>query len=159
MILQILTENIPTPTALLSPAVTPSSPQPSVAASSVPGTLTDSTTTGGTLSPLAGIEILQDAYAFSRMVHGSQIPGSSTVDAFYRLYVPEIGTALHPAQVELVKRCHRMERNKEPDRVGATVFPGLVKLSRNPVTKSADAVVQTVVRRAQVICECALYGV
>jgi len=44
--------------------------------------------------------------------------------------------------------------------VGATIFPGLVKVSRGPTAPNdkpdANNVVQTVVRRAQVICDCAL---
>lgn len=94
--------------------------------------------------------ILDAGYEFSRMLHGAP----SAADAFYRAFVPEVGSALYPAQVELVKRCLRSERQEE-DRVGATVFPGLVKVTR----VSADPNVphtQTVVRRAQAICECAL---
>lgn len=74
-----------------------------------------------------GVSIMESAYKFSRMLHGS----SSTGDAFYRAFVPELGSTLYPRQIELVKRCLRSERG-EPDRVGATIFPGLVKVSRGP---------------------------
>ncbi len=76
--------------------------------------------------PLGTRTVLEDAYKFSRMLH-------------------------------LAKRCRRSERG-DLDRVGATIFPGLVKVSRNlpgPGVPSGDTA-QTVVRRAQVICECAL---
>lgn len=64
---------------------------------------------------------------------------------------------LYPRQVELVKRCVMSERG-EVDRVGACVFPGLVKVSRSTVAPGQGELetTQTVVRRAQVICGCAL---
>ncbi|THG98737.1 hypothetical protein EW026_g3503 [Hermanssonia centrifuga] len=101
--------------------------------------------------------ILQAGYEFSRMLHGSPSSSGGTIDAFYRAFVPELGNMLHPQQVELVKRCQKTERG-EPDRVGATVFPGLVKVTRGVSSPNGEASphVQTVVRRAQVICECAL---
>jgi len=103
------------------------------------------------------IGILDAAYAFSRMLHGSRSSSGGTTDAFYRAFVPEIGTPLHAGQVELVKRCVRADRGEE-ERVGACVFPGLVKVSRGvpgPRGQPAEDV-QTVVRRAQIICQCAL---
>jgi hypothetical protein len=103
------------------------------------------------------ISILDAAYAFSRMLHGSQSSSGGTTDAFYRAFVPEIGTSLYAGQVELVKRCIKADRGEE-ERVGACVFPGLVKVSRGvpgPSGKPAEDV-QTVVRRAQIICQCAL---
>jgi len=100
------------------------------------------------------MSILESAYAFSRMLHGS---GASQSDAFYRAFVPEIGSALYPRQIELVKRCLKSERG-EVDRVGATIFPGLVKVSRAASAPAMEETVQTVVRRAQVICECAMGG-
>jgi hypothetical protein len=60
------------------------------------------------------------------MLHGS---GANQSDTFYRAFVPEIGSALFPRQIELVKRCLKSERG-EVDRVGATIFPGLVKVTR-----------------------------
>ena len=103
--------------------------------------------------------VLEAAYDFSRMLHGSASSAGGTVDAFYRAFVPELASTLYPRQIELVKRCLTSERG-EVDRVGATIFPGLVKVSRGPATPGekpdASNVVQTVVRRAQVICECAL---
>jgi len=103
--------------------------------------------------------VLEAAYDFSRMLHGSASSAGGTVDAFYRAFVPELTSTLYPRQIELVKRCLTSERG-EVDRVGATIFPGLVKVSRGPATPGekpdASNVVQTVVRRAQVICECAL---
>jgi hypothetical protein len=110
-------------------------------------------------SPNSVTRVLEAAYDFSRMLHGSASSAGGTVDAFYRAFVPELASTLFPRQIELVKRCLTSERG-EPDRVGATIFPGLVKVSRGPATPGAkpdaDNVVQTVVRRAQVICECAL---
>ena len=103
--------------------------------------------------------LLEAAYEFSRMLHGAPSSSGGTVDAFYRAFVPDVASPMNPRQIELVKRCHRTERG-ELDRVGATVFPGLVKVSRSPPGadgRSAENV-QTVVRRAQVICECALNG-
>ncbi|KAF7374519.1 Pentafunctional AROM polypeptide [Mycena sanguinolenta] len=87
--------------------------------------------------------VIDSAYHFSRMLHGTAGSG----DAFYRAFVPEIGSTLLPRQIELVKRCLKNERG-EIDRVGCTMFPGLVKVSLDNA--------QTVVRRAQVICECAM---
>ncbi|KAI0696314.1 hypothetical protein C8T65DRAFT_664002 [Cerioporus squamosus] len=103
--------------------------------------------------------VLQAAYEFSRMLHGAPSSSGSTVDAFYRGFVPDVASTMNPRQIELVKRCHKTERG-EPDRVGATVFPGLVKVSRGPSGPNGISTenVQTVVRRAQVICECALVG-
>ncbi|KAJ7757810.1 hypothetical protein DFH07DRAFT_868121 [Mycena maculata] len=87
--------------------------------------------------------VLESAYHFSRMLHGTAGSGN----AFYRAFVPELGSALSPREIELVKRCLKNERG-EVDRVGSTMFPGLVKVGMDDV--------QTVVRRAQVICECAM---
>ncbi|KAJ7238590.1 hypothetical protein B0H12DRAFT_1137320 [Mycena haematopus] len=87
--------------------------------------------------------VIDSAYHFSRMLHGT----ASSDDAFYRAFVPELGSTLLPRQIELVKRCLKNERG-ELDRVGCTMFPGLVKVGLDNV--------QTVVRRAQVICECAM---
>jgi len=94
--------------------------------------------------------ILDAAYSFSRMLHGSKSTSGGTIDAFYRAFVPELSAVLYPRQIELVKRCIKSERG-EACRVGASVFPGLVK-----VTRGGQDGTQTVVRRAQVICECAL---
>jgi len=107
--------------------------------------------------PIAGnTSILESAYSFSRMLHSSS---SGSGDAFYRAFVPELGNSLFPRQIELAKRCYRNERGEE-DRVGATIFPGLVKVTRGQMLPNGqyDADVQTVVRRAQVICECAMLG-
>ncbi|KAJ7018827.1 hypothetical protein C8F04DRAFT_363178 [Mycena alexandri] len=87
--------------------------------------------------------VLESAYHFSRMLHGTAGSG----DPFYRAFVPELGSTLFPRQIELVKRCLKNERG-ELDRVGCTMFPGLVKVGLDNV--------HTVVRRAQVICECAM---
>ena len=83
-------------------------------------------TLNGKIPASGGVSILESAYAFSRMLHSS---GSNSSDAFYRAFVPELGSTLYPRQIELVKRCLRSERG-ELDRVGATIFPGLVKVSR-----------------------------
>ncbi|KAF7336878.1 Pentafunctional AROM polypeptide [Mycena venus] len=87
--------------------------------------------------------VLDSAYHFSRMLHGTAGSG----DAFYRAFVPELGSTLYPRQIELVKRCLKNEKG-EVDRVGCTMFPGLVKVGLDNI--------HTVVRRAQVICECAM---
>ena len=111
-------------------------------------------------SPNSVTRVLEAAYDFSRMLHGSASSAGGTVDAFYRAFVPELASTLYPRQIELVKRCMTSERG-EPDRVGATIFPGLVKVSRGPSAPNdkpdASNVMQTVVRRAQVICDCALH--
>ena len=110
-------------------------------------------------SPNSVTGVLGAAYDFSRMLHGSASSSGGTVDAFYRAFVPELASTLYPRQIELVKRCLTSERG-ELDRVGATIFPGLVKVSKGPATPDEKPdmsnVVQTVVRRAQVVCECAL---
>jgi len=108
----------------------------------------------GKIPSSGGVWILEAAYTFSRMLHGS---GASSNDAFYRAFVPELGSVLYPRQIELVKRCLKSERG-ETDRVGATIFPGLVKVSRATTEPGKEETVQTVVRRAQVICECAMGG-
>jgi len=100
--------------------------------------------------------ILDAAHNFSRMLHGSNSSSGGVTDTFYRAFVPELGSVLLPRQIELIKRCMKAEANI-PDRVGATVFPGLVKVSKGvPGPDGSSELVQTVVRRAQVICECAL---
>jgi hypothetical protein len=81
-----------------------------------------------------GVSVLESAYEFSRMLHSSS---SGSNDAFYRAFVPELGSTLHPGQIELVKRCVRNERG-EIDRVGATIFPGLVKVQRGALLPSGQ---------------------
>ncbi|KAF8802492.1 hypothetical protein BYT27DRAFT_7112544 [Phlegmacium glaucopus] len=108
----------------------------------------------GKIPASGGVSILDSAYAFSRMLHSS---GSSSSDAFYRAFMPELGSTLYPRQIELVKRCLRSERG-ELDRVGSTIFPGLVKVSKATGINGREETIQTVVRRAQVICECAMGG-
>lgn len=99
-------------------------------------------------------ELIGTAYDFSRMLHGAQ---SSAGDAFYRAYVPELQSVLDPQQIELVKRCARCEVG-EMEKVGATVFLGLVKVASAQQVSGAAMNSQTVMRRALVICECALLG-
>jgi hypothetical protein len=112
--------------------------------------LLSSTSSGaGELSELIGT-----AYDFSRMLHGAT---SSAGDTFYRAYVPELQSALDPLQIELVKRCTRCEVG-EPEQVGATVFLGLVKVASAQQLGGKALNTQTVMRRAMVICECALLG-
>ena len=89
--------------------------------------------------------VLEDAFKFSCMLRGA----GPDADALYRSFVPKLASTLHPAMMELVKPCRRSERG-EVDRVGTTIFPGLVEVLPTP------PIVQTVVRRAQVICECEL---
>ncbi|KAJ7168535.1 hypothetical protein C8R46DRAFT_1091964 [Mycena filopes] len=97
------------------------------------------------LARVLPLTVLESAYNFSRMLHGTA--GAGAGDAFYRAFVPELGSQLSPLQIELVKRCLKNERG-ELDRVGCTMFPGLVKVGLDNA--------HTVVRRAQVICECAM---
>lgn len=106
---------------------------------------------------LAMFPVLEAAYEFSRMLHGAPSSSGGSIDAFYRAFVPELGNVLHPKQVELVRRCMKSERG-EADCVGATVFPGLVKVTRGIPDARGQITehTQTVVRRAQVICECSL---
>jgi hypothetical protein len=103
----------------------------------------------------ASVAILDAAYSFSRMLHGSRSSSGGSTDAFYKAFVPELGSVLYPRQIELVKRCVKSEMG-ELDRVGACVFPGLVKVSRGPKAGGGQQENQAVVRKAQVICECAL---
>ncbi|EJU05116.1 hypothetical protein DACRYDRAFT_76177 [Dacryopinax primogenitus] len=103
-------------------------------------------------------EILNAAYSFSRMLHAGQAGGGG-MDAFYRAFVPELGHPLDPGQLELTRRCMKSERG-EVDLVGATVFPGLVKVTLAAARgKEGENTIATVVKRAQVICQCALVGV
>ncbi|KAH7913533.1 hypothetical protein BJ138DRAFT_1058888 [Hygrophoropsis aurantiaca] len=106
-------------------------------------------------SEFPGRSVVESAYNFSRMLHGASSASGGSIDAFYRSFVPEIGSNLYPRQIELVRRCLKSERG-EVDRVGATIFPGLVKVTKSPTAGRSQDNVQTVVRRAQVICECAL---
>jgi hypothetical protein len=131
MMENILIENLPSLTRILSPA--------------------------GAVTQTSGSQVLESANEFSRMLHGSTSSSGGTVDAFYRAFVPELGSTLYPRQIELVKRCLLSEQG-DADRVGATIFPGLVKVTKGPTTPGSEGSesIQTVVRRAQVICECAL---
>ncbi|KAF8628025.1 hypothetical protein AX15_004142 [Amanita polypyramis BW_CC] len=106
---------------------------------------------GNRLPSAGGTSLFDSAYDFSRMLHGSVASGS---DIFYRAFVPEAASLLYPRQIELVKRCIISERG-DHCRVGATLFPGLVKVSRETTEPGNN---QTVVRRAQVMCECAMLG-
>jgi len=116
-------------------------------------------TDGGRTPNPAMVSILESAYSFSRMLHASRSSSGGITDAFYRAYVPDLGSVLYPRQIELVKRCLRSECG-EVDRVGSCIFFGLVKMTRTPENAAPAGEVleltQTVVRRAQVICECAL---
>ena len=91
--------------------------------------------------------VLEDAFKFSCMLRGVPAGAGPDADALYRSFVPELASPLYPGLIELVKRCRGSERG-EADRVGATIFPGLVKVLPTP------PIMQTVVRRALVICEC-----
>ncbi|GAA5864779.1 hypothetical protein JCM1840_004898 [Sporobolomyces johnsonii] len=121
--------------------------------------------------------VLDASYVYSRMLHKSYSPGGALEGSgFYRSFVCQVGSPLDPTQLELIKKCYRTERG-EPERVGACLFPGLVKetaidttplplpqisirhagpgAQRAPPTKKRETRT-LVVRRAQVICECAL---
>ncbi|SCV73265.1 BQ2448_7190 [Microbotryum intermedium] len=76
--------------------------------------------------------MLEAFHLYARTLHSSAtaMGGGGGVEGsgFYRAYVPQIGTLLDPGRLELIKRCYRTERG-EPERVGACLFPGLVKES------------------------------
>ena len=91
---------------------------------------------------LGTYDVLKDAFKFSCMLRGT--------DTLYRSFVPKLGSMLHLGLVELMKPCRCIKRG-EVDRVGTTVFPGLFE-----VLPARGLGVQTVVPRAQVICECEL---
>ncbi|KAJ7842837.1 hypothetical protein B0H14DRAFT_3690839 [Mycena olivaceomarginata] len=69
--------------------------------------------------------VLDSAYHISRMLHAPA--GAASGEAFYRAFVPELGSALFPQQIELVKRCLKNARG-EMHRVACTMLPGLVNL-------------------------------
>ncbi|POY72853.1 hypothetical protein BMF94_4108 [Rhodotorula taiwanensis] len=116
--------------------------------------------------------VLDASYLYSRMLHKSYSPGGALEGSgFYRSFVCQVGSPLDPTQLELIKKCYRTERG-EPERVGACLFPGLVKetavdttplpqisIRHGPASRTIQKKRETrtlVVRRAQVICECAL---
>ncbi|CDZ97148.1 hypothetical protein [Phaffia rhodozyma] len=103
------------------------------------------------LIPEALVEILQSAWEFSRLLHESKQSFSSSGIGLYRAFVPELGSALDATRMELLKRCHRSE-NQEKEVLGACLFPGLIKMGRD--SRGRD--IHVVVRRAHVICDCAL---
>ncbi|KDE02859.1 hypothetical protein, variant 1 [Microbotryum lychnidis-dioicae p1A1 Lamole] len=78
------------------------------------------------------LTMLEAFHLYARTLHSSAtaMGGGGGVEGsgFYRAYVPQIGTLLDPGRLELIKRCYRTERG-EPERVGACLFPGLVKES------------------------------
>jgi hypothetical protein len=96
--------------------------------------------------PLGTRGVLEEAFTFSCMLRGGT---NADGDVLYRSFVPKIASTLDTGMVELVKPCRLSERG-EVDRVGATIFPGLFEVLPAP------SMVQTVVRPAQVICECEL---
>jgi hypothetical protein len=107
--------------------------------------------------PASLTSILDNAYSFSRMLHGTKSGSGGTLDAFYRAFVPELGSILDPRQMELIKRCVKSERG-EQDRVGACIFPGLVKVTgaQTPIGLPPTPAETTTVKRALVICDCAM---
>ncbi|KAI9434438.1 hypothetical protein H4582DRAFT_1818637, partial [Lactarius indigo] len=85
--------------------------------------------------PLGTRSVLQDAFQFSRMLHGAPTRAGADADALYRSFVLELASTLYPRQVEAVKRCHRSEHG-EGERVGAIIFPGLVEIWPAPSGKT-----------------------
>ena len=90
--------------------------------------------------------ILESTYIFSRMLHGaSTSSGGLSSDAFYHSLVPEIGSPAH----RVYKAVSEEQAGRGPpcwrDR------SWLVKVAKGAVPTG-----QTVVRRAQDLCECAL---
>ncbi|GAA5840551.1 hypothetical protein JCM11251_007613 [Rhodosporidiobolus azoricus] len=156
MSLSLFHEHMPHVFSLINPAPSPTLSTPSIA---------------------PDLEAVLDAsYVYSRMLHKSYSPGGALEGSgFYRSFVCQVGSPLDPTQLELIKKCYRTERG-EPERVGACLFPGLVKetaidtnplpqisIRHGPGTSGFNRVQQKkretrtlVVRRAQVICECAL---
>lgn len=57
------------------------------------------------------VSILDSAYDFSRMLHGSTT-STAGEEAFYQAFVPELASTLLPKQIELVKRCMKSERGE-----------------------------------------------
>ena len=92
--------------------------------------------------------VLEDAFKFSCMLRGV----NADADALYRSFVPKLGGTLNPGLMELVKPCRHSERG-DVDHVGVTIFPGLIEIL------PTLPIVQTVVLRAQVICECGLLAI
>lgn len=90
-------------------------------------------------------DVLEDAFKFSCILRGA----NADADALYRSFVPKLASTLNPGRVEIVNPCRRSQRG-EVDSVGVTIFPGLIEVLPTP------PVVQKVVRRAKVICECEL---
>ncbi|GAA6018347.1 hypothetical protein JCM10207_000813 [Rhodosporidiobolus poonsookiae] len=163
MSLSLFHEHMPHVFALINPSPAPSPVSP---ASAPPASIAPE------------LEAVLDAsYVYSRMLHKSYSPGGALEGSgFYRSFVCQVGSPLDPTQLELIKKCYRTERG-EPERVGACLFPGLVKetaIDTTPLPQisirhghgagAQNRVVQQkkretrtlVVRRAQVICECAL---
>jgi hypothetical protein len=87
------------------------------------------------------------------MLHSAPAAAGPSADAFYRSFVPELASMLYPRQVELAKRCRHSEHGKL-DRVGATIFPGLAKVSRTPPGPGVvlGDTTQMVIRRGQAKC-------
>ncbi|GAA5860952.1 hypothetical protein JCM8547_003899 [Rhodosporidiobolus lusitaniae] len=169
MSLSLFSEHMPHVFSLINPPPPPSpvSPTPAI-----------------TIAP--ELEAVLDAsYVYSRMLHKSYSPGGALEGSgFYRSFVCQVGSPLDPTQLELIKKCYRTERG-EPERVGACLFPGLVKETAIDTTPLPQISIRhgqnggalagsgpnggarvpqqkkretrtLVVRRAQVICECAL---
>ncbi|KAI9432892.1 hypothetical protein BJY52DRAFT_1231706 [Lactarius psammicola] len=107
--------------------------------------------------PLGTHRVLQDAFEFSCMLNGVLASEGPGMDGSYRLFVPEFTSILDPHQIKVVRRCCRYDHG-EIERVGATLFPGLVKILPTPpgpgVVPGENTL--TVVRRALVTCECTL---
>ncbi|KAF8258584.1 hypothetical protein EI94DRAFT_1122479 [Lactarius quietus] len=91
--------------------------------------------------------MLRAAFRFSCMLRGE----NANSEAFYSSFVPKVTSTLDLGVIDLVKPCRRSERG-EVDRVGVTIFPGLIEV----MPMLPTGVVRMVVRRAQVICECEL---
>jgi hypothetical protein len=49
--------------------------------------------------PLGTRTVLEDAYRFSRMLHGAPAAAGPAADVFYRSFIPELGSTLYPRQV------------------------------------------------------------
>ncbi|KAH9026880.1 hypothetical protein EDB84DRAFT_1579715 [Lactarius hengduanensis] len=105
---------------------------------------------------LGRLGVRQEAFHFSRMLHGAPASAVPGADALYRPFVPELASTSDSYQYVLfVKPCRRYDR-REGCLVGTTVVPGLVKVFPPGPGATPGANTQTVVRRAQVICKCAL---
>jgi hypothetical protein len=54
--------------------------------------------------PLGTLTVLEDAFRVSRMLHGAPAAAGPAADAFYRSFIPSLGSTLYPRQAPLRAR-------------------------------------------------------